>query len=101
MSTHLVSLIVETLRELNGQQQMKKAVNLDSDTPLFGPDGVLDSMGMIMLLVSLEQVIEDTHGVSINLADEKALSQQNSLYRTIGSLADYASRLLQADAATR
>lgn len=94
MSTHLVSLIVETLQELNWQQQTN-AVDLSRDTPLFGPDGLLDSMGMIMLVVGLEQAIEDKHGVTVNLADEKALSKQNSLYRTIGSLADYAGRLIQ------
>lgn len=94
MSTHIVSLIVETLQELKWHQSTN-AVDLSRDTPLFGPDGILDSMGMIMLLVGLEQAIEDKHGVSVNLADEKALSKQNSLYRTIGSLADYASRLMQ------
>jgi hypothetical protein len=94
MSTHLVSLIVETLLGLNWQQQTN-AVDLGRDTPLFGPGGILDSMGMIMLLVSLEQAIEDKDGVAVNLADEKALSKQNSLYRTIGSLADYANHLIQ------
>jgi D-alanine--poly(phosphoribitol) ligase subunit 2 len=98
MSAHLVSLIVETLQELNWHRQTI-AVDLSGNTPLFGPDGILDSMGMVMLVVGLEQAIEDKHGVTVNLADEKALSKQNALYRTIGSLADYASRLIQERAA--
>jgi len=45
--------------------------------------------------VAVEQTIEDKYGASISLADEKALSQRNSPYRTVGSLAEYASRLIQ------
>jgi acyl carrier protein len=97
MSQDLMSLIVETLQELNGQQDMKIPMDLGSETPLFGRNGILDSVGLVTLVVAVEQAIEDKFGVSISLADEKAISQKHSPYRTIGSLTEYASRLIQAE----
>jgi len=47
-------------------------------------------------MVAVEQAIEDELGVSVSLADERALSQRTSPYRTVGTLADYADSLIQA-----
>ena len=49
---------------------------------------ILDSMGLVTLVVGVEQAIEDELGVSVSLADARALSQRNSPYRTVGSLAN-------------
>jgi acyl carrier protein len=43
----------------------------------------------------IEQNIEDEFDVSITIADEKAMSQKRSPFRTIGTLADYIDMLLR------
>ncbi len=63
---------------------------LDSTTALFGRDGCLDSLGLVSLVVGVEQALQDELNVTVSLADEKALSQRHSPYRTVGSLVDYA-----------
>jgi acyl carrier protein len=63
---------------------------LNEGTRLFGSEGILDSMGLVSLVVAVEQAIDDEYGVAVALADEHALSQRHSPYRTIGTLADYA-----------
>jgi D-alanine--poly(phosphoribitol) ligase subunit 2 len=40
--------------------------------------------------VALEQALEREHTISVSLADEHALSQRRSPYRTVGTLAAYA-----------
>ncbi|HEA65405.1 hypothetical protein LCGC14_2148130 [marine sediment metagenome] len=94
MDKELISMIVKTLRELHEHEETKIPADLGGETPLFGRDGILDSVGLVTLVVAVEQACEDEFGVSISLADEKALSQRNSPYQTIGSLAAYASRLI-------
>ena len=71
---------------------------MDRDTPLFGREGFLDSMGLVTCVVAVEQAIEDELGVSVSLADDRALSQRTSPYRTVGTLADYADTLVRAAA---
>ena len=66
-------------------------------TELFGRDGVLDSMGLVNLVVALEEVIQERYGVAITLADERAMSRSKSPFRTISSLAEYIAKLLREE----
>jgi acyl carrier protein len=97
VSPDLVSLIAIAVQELTVQEDVQGPVNLSSETSLFGHDGLLDSLGLVTLVVAVEQAIEDTYGVSVSLADDRAMSQRHSPYRTIGSLAEYAGHLIQAE----
>jgi hypothetical protein len=98
MIDDLVSLIITTLQGVDGGQELILPASLDSATPLFGRGGALDSLGLVTLIIAVEQAIEDRYGVSLCLADEKAMSQQYSPYRNIGSLAEYASRVINGSA---
>jgi len=97
MVMNLMPLIVQVLQEVSEQQKLNIMTNLDGKTPLFGQNGILDSLGLVTLVVTVEQAITDAFGVSISLADEQAMSQRHSPYRTIGSLAEYADRVIQAE----
>lgn len=94
MNDNLVNLIINALKELGEQQELELPADPNAETPLFGENGVLDSMGLVTLVVGVEQAIEDDFGASVTLADAKAMSQKNSPYRTIGSLAEYAGKLI-------
>jgi acyl carrier protein len=96
MQSDLVSLIVKTVREVGAHGAVPLPAEVDRDTPLFGRQGLLDSMGLVTLVIAVEQAIEDELGVSVSLADAKALSQRASPYRTVGSLAEYAGGLIEA-----
>ena len=95
MKDDLVALIIELAQEIL-EAEGGSSTGLDQETRLFGKEGLLDSMGLVSLIVAVEQEIEDRHGTSVALADERALSQSSSPYRTIGTLAEYAAAGLQA-----
>lgn len=88
----LEDVVLRVLRDVARPEDMTGP--LGPATALFGDDGVLDSVGLVSLVVGVEQAIEEQFGVVLSLADEKALSQRHSPYRTVGSLADYASQAL-------
>ena len=94
MTKDLIALITDLTREILDMEG-DLSVDLGPDTRLFGRDGLLDSMGIVSLIVAVEQAIEDRHGALVSLADERALSQSSGPYRTISTLADYASALLE------
>ncbi|MCC6437660.1 MAG: acyl carrier protein [Acidimicrobiales bacterium] len=58
--------------------------------PLYGAEGPLSSLELVSVLVALEQSIEDRFGRTVNLADDQAMSEAHSPFRTFGSLADLA-----------
>jgi acyl carrier protein len=81
-----------------------EAANKLSDAPeplvsaeesiLFGRGSSLDSLGLVSLIVDVERLFEEEHGVVLTLADDKAMSQKASPFRTVETLADYIGTLL-------
>ena len=67
-------------------------------TVLMGASGGLDSLGLVNLIVAVEQKIEEEFDVTINLADDGAMSLKDNPFATVASLAVYITRLLEARA---
>ena len=78
---------------------LEAATTPGPETILFGTGGCLDSMGLVTVVIDVEQKIQSTHGVRVVLADDRAMSQRSSPFRTIASLRDYALKLLGDSAA--
>ena len=95
MSDDISSIIIETIRDLIPKQGLELPDGLSNDTYLFGEGGILDSMGLVSLVIAVEEAIFDNLGKQVTLADEKAMSQTNSPYRTVASLAEYARSQIQ------
>jgi hypothetical protein len=70
------------------------APEVNDETPLFGANALLDSTALVSLLVEVEQQINDAVGTEILLADDRAMSQKRSPFRSIGTLAEYVVMLL-------
>jgi len=99
MHEKILNLIIAQAEELNEQLEIIIPVELGADAPLFGgKTGVLSSISLVTLIVAVEQSIEDEFETSLILADEKAMSQKNSPFLTIGSLTNYIIMLLNEDA---
>ncbi len=95
MKEKILQLIFETIDVLNTQLYNEEHIEKTIGTVLFGPGSKLDSIGLINLIVAVEQNIEDEFEIPITLADEKAMSQEHSPFRTVESLADYIKMLLE------
>jgi acyl carrier protein len=83
----VVLVVFEAIDEINPTLQGKLAKS--PDTVLFGKGGSLDSIGLVILVVTLEQLLEERFGVALTLADERAVSQKSSPFRTVRTLAEY------------
>jgi len=53
------NLIITSVKELNEQLHQERHLGQSIKTVLFGKDGKLDSLGLVTLLVIIEQNIED------------------------------------------
>lgn len=92
-STPVIALLSECLEELAEQSDFQVAVPITELTPLMGKSAGLDSLGLVNLIVDVEGRLLDDFDVEVTLADERAMSQKHSPFRTIGSLAEYICRL--------
>lgn len=98
MKQKIIDIILHEVSELNEQLDQKVAIENGENAGLYGLTGVLDSLGLVTLIVAIEQAVEDELGLVISLADERAMSQKNSPFRTIGTLADYIVKVSQEEA---
>lgn len=92
----VIQTIFRVVDELNQQLPKKQRLEKSEEAFLYGDSGPLDSLGLVNLIVTTEQKVEEEFGVAIILSDEKALSQKDiSPFETIKRLADYISSLLE------
>lgn len=85
----LLATLTELLRAFLLDQGTEPPPDLGEQTQLVGPEAVLSSLGLVSLIVDIEQTIEERWGLSLALADERAMSRRHSPFRTVGTLADY------------
>ena len=92
--TEIAALIVETLNSFGLPPGTKEELQFSETTLLFGPGGVFDSVSLVAFILDVEDAVRDRYGVSITLADDRAMSQTRSPFRRVSNLADYATQLL-------
>ena len=95
MTTHdqIRAIIFDVLDELNEQLPADRQLPKHDSTPLTGPDGQLDSLGLVNLIALLEEKVEQNFRTSLNLIDEGALGD-GAVFESVGALVSFVSALL-------
>jgi len=92
-SPDINSIVIKAVKLMASEVDDAPA-EIDGATFLFGRKGFLDSYGLVALLAEIEGVIDDEHEIDITLADERAMSQKTSPFRSVGSLTHYIEQLI-------
>ena len=92
--TKIANLILDKLQNLRGLLNLSKNLSINEKTELFGANGILDSLGLVTFVVEIEQDVRDKFDVEIVLADERAMSQKHSPFRSVEKLAGYVNKLI-------
>lgn len=97
MYERILDIIIAQAKELNEQLTNKIPLEQGAEVPLFGKAGVLDSVGLVTLIVAIEQAVEDEFDAMLTIADEKAMSQKTSPFQTVGTLSHYVQKLIKEE----
>lgn len=87
-------IIFDALRAANQARGTNEQIAISPDARLYGRDGQLESMGLVALLIDVEEALQD-EGFSVSLSDEKAMSMSRSPFRDVSSLTGYIEELLK------
>lgn len=90
----VLEAVLSAVSDLNRQLPPARRLALSRETPLVGAAGHLDSLGLINLIVAVEQQIEDDLSVRIVLTEQETLARSESVLATIGTLTDHIESLL-------
>ena len=84
----IIQIIFDAIDMANHGREDNEKISLSEQTVLFGSNGNLDSMGLVALIIDIEESLLD-QDIQISLSDERAMSQSQSPFRTVQTLACY------------
>jgi hypothetical protein len=85
----IAELVHRTVDEVNEELEEDARLGRGVETVLYGPGATTDSMTLVSLIVAVEESIRRELGLSVTLANEKAMSMERSPFRTLDSLIGY------------
>ena len=95
MISKIEEVILNSLIELNEELENNPLSSPTKETRLYGGNGALDSMALVSFITDLEEIISEKFDKHIILADERAMSQRTSPFRSVESLTIYIKKLLE------
>ena len=87
----IMEIIAATLREVD-----PNLGEIPEDAVLFGANAVVDSIGFVNFLVSLEQALDQRVDLASVFMDQSEVDPADSPFRTVASLTDWITDMLDA-----
>ena len=89
------NIIFESIDEVNAMLPEDEHLTKSLETRLLGEGGQVDSLGLVNLVVAVEQLVLEQLDLTIVLADEKAMSRKRSPFRSVETLLEHALECVQ------
>ena len=84
-----VKVIYSAIDLINSEKDSAGKLVKSEETCLFGHGANLDSFELVGLVLSVENKVAQEFGMAVTLADEKAMSQRSSPFRSVATMANY------------
>jgi len=89
--------IIDAIQGYNSSSTSHQVQIVDGEnTPLYGVSSNLDSLGLISIILKVEELLQIRHGIAVVLADDRAISAKNSPFRSVRDLIDYIESLSES-----
>lgn len=85
----IIEIIFTSIKEVNENQPSDNRLKLKKDEFLVSDKSKIDSLGLITLLVNIEDKINKTYNVDLNLLEENFISDEKTPFQTIDNLAEW------------
>lgn len=89
----IFEIVTDTIKDYCDNNNIQ-ICELNKDTALIGSNRILDSMGLVNVIVDIETAFLDEN-IEISLTSEAAMSSRISPFRSIGSLCSFIERQIQ------
>lgn len=94
MASKITEIVLNSIHTLGEIEDKQEFLNPDENMRLFGGSGIMDSLNIVMLIAEIEDQIFEELDVSITLADDRAMSQKTSPFRSVKTLVKYINTLI-------
>lgn len=91
----ILRVVYGAIDEINQQLPPDKHLKKVPTTELYCESSVLDSLGLVNLILAIEDRLEDSFGVYISISDQTVTSRSNNPFRSVESLASFIEHQLE------
>lgn len=95
--TDIEGIVLAAMTAANLGRDADSQLRIAADARIFGQGSPLDSLGLVGLLVDIEDALRD-QGVDVELSDARAMSQTRSPFRDVPALVSYIDGLVAQQA---
>jgi acyl carrier protein len=88
MRTTVAEIVLQAIHSINSARPLDRQLSLDPQAPLFGNGSTLDSLGLVALVIDVEDGLRE-RGIVVDLTSTHAMSRSRSPFRSAESLIDY------------
>ena len=87
-ATEIQELVLGAVQNVNLARRPELQLEVSPDAPIFGSDSPLDSLGLVSLLIDIEEALQ-CRGYDVTLSDARAMSRTRSPFRSVPALVAY------------
>ncbi len=95
IALNITHILLKAVEELNQQLAPEKRILISTDALLSDDEGPLDSLGLVNLILIVEEQVSNEFSVQISLSDEKTMTQIDNPFKSVKTLSDYVSQLIE------
>lgn len=99
IQARITNAVFRAIQVINEQLPPEKRLANTYDTVLWGPDAGLDSLGLVNLIVAVEEGITEEFDISISLTNYTSASEPDMSFLTVGSFITYVSSFVEKTSA--
>lgn len=92
--TKIDEIVIKVINDYCEMNSVELSEAINQNTSLIGNSRILDSMGLVNVIVDIETEFLDEN-VEISLTSENAMSGRISPFRSVGSLCNFIARQLE------
>ena len=91
----ILNIVLDAMRSTNLAREPADQLEVSALAPVFGPGSRLDSIGLVALLIDIEEALA-SRGMNVTLSDARAVSRSRSPFRDVPSLVQHISNVLSS-----
>jgi acyl carrier protein len=92
----ITKLVIEAVSDyLESQDDDGASTEIEQNTMLFGDFSVLDSLGLVSVIVDIETQIRERGFDGITLTSDEVITRTQSPFRTVLTLVDFIDELIE------
>jgi len=94
----IMAAIYSAVDEINQTLPPENHIPKSEDTVLMGPQSAIDSLGVVLLIVAIEQKVSRALGRTVVLTNNMLVSAEENPFKTLGALRKHILQLTASDA---